>query len=141
MASTSRGRDRLLFGVSLLLMILALANKYSYYPFSSEARSRQHSRPRQPAHTSRNNEATYGAHNTSFETRVHWMRRAISALPELTTSPCPFGAFGSAIVNHTAESAMGELVCIGVNSVKAEGNPILHGMSALLPTTKTKASS
>ena len=63
----------------------------------------------------------------SYDIRVHWMRRAIAALPELTGSPCPSEAFGAVIVNHTA-SDVGELVCMGVNSIKKDGNPTLHGM-------------
>ena len=53
------------------------------------------------------------------------MRRAIDALSDLK-SPCPFGAFGTVIVNHTS-SIEGDLVCIGANSVREEGNPTLHG--------------
>ena len=60
-----------------------------------------------------------------FSTRAHWMRRANAALGELA-SPCAFAAFASAIVNHTAPG-LGELVCIGVNSNSATGNPTLHG--------------
>lgn len=60
-------------------------------------------------------------------TRAHWIRRANLALHEIE-SPCPFGAFGSVIVNHTdvSEGPEGKLLCIGVNNVKS-GNPILHG--------------
>ena len=60
------------------------------------------------------------------------MRRAIAALPELTGSPCPSEAFGAVIVNHTA-SPEGELVCIGANSIKKDGNPTLHGKYAPYP--------
>ncbi|KAK4935327.1 hypothetical protein LTR10_023589 [Elasticomyces elasticus] len=62
--------------------------------------------------------------------RAHWMRRAISALSELS-SPCPFAAFGAVIVNHTA-SEEGELVCIGANAVMKDGNPTLHGEVAAI---------
>ena len=61
-----------------------------------------------------------------FTTRAHWMRRANAVLAELSSSPCPFAAFGTAIVNHTENNGLGDLVCIGLNSM-AEGNPILHG--------------
>lgn len=63
----------------------------------------------------------------SFSTRAHWIRRANLALHEIE-SPCPFGAFGTAIVNHTdlSDGPEGKLVCIGVNDVKS-GNPTLHG--------------
>ena len=64
--------------------------------------------------------------------RVFWMRRAIAALP----SPCPFAAFGAAIVNHTAthaaDAGLGELVCVGANSVMEQGNPTLHGTSGFI---------
>lgn len=53
------------------------------------------------------------------------MRRAIVALSKVA-SPCPFAAFGAAIVNHTA-TIEGELVCIGVNSVGQAGDPTFHG--------------
>jgi hypothetical protein len=58
--------------------------------------------------------------------RQQWMLTAKSALDSLAGSPCPFAAFGAAIVNHTA-SQEGELVCIGANSVRRDGNPTLHG--------------
>jgi hypothetical protein len=64
-------------------------------------------------------------------TREYWMRRAIDALSELTSTPCPFEAFGAAIVNHTdvTNSDHGELICLGVNSIMRYGNPTLHGMN------------
>lgn len=67
------------------------------------------------------------AKNSSIplSTRIHWMRRANAALAELS-SPCPFAAFGTAIVNHTA-GGLGELVCIGINSNSLHGDPTLHG--------------
>jgi hypothetical protein len=60
-----------------------------------------------------------------FPIRASWMRHAISALSQLK-SPCPYEAFGAAIVNHTG-SIEGDLVCMGANSIRAEGNPTLHG--------------
>ena len=49
-------------------------------------------------------------------TREYWMRRALQAVNELG-SPCPFAAFGTAIVNHTSPTIeLGDLVCIGANS-------------------------
>jgi len=56
-------------------------------------------------------------------TRTHWMRQANMALG----APCPFAAFGAVIVNHTANSGLGELVCTGANSNSITGNPIMHG--------------
>jgi len=63
-----------------------------------------------------------------YSTRVHWIRKANEAL-SLLSSPCPFAAFGTAIVNHTAvtEDGLGELVCIGINENARVGNPTLHG--------------
>ena len=65
-----------------------------------------------------------------FETRAHWMRKANAALTELA-SPCPFAAFGTVIVNHTATSEEfphGKLICYSVNQNQQEGNPTLHGI-------------
>jgi hypothetical protein len=77
-----------------------------------------------------------------FATRAYWMRKAVSALSELD-SPCPFGAFGTVIVNHTDTStdARGKLVCIGINHSKQTGNPTLHGekpFTVLLRRTDTE---
>jgi hypothetical protein len=70
-----------------------------------------------------------------FSTRVYWMRQANAVLAELA-SPCPFGAFGTVVVNHTDNYGLGELVCIGVNSLSEYGNPTLHG---ILPGTLNDA--
>ncbi|KAL0959731.1 hypothetical protein HGRIS_011422 [Hohenbuehelia grisea] len=64
-------------------------------------------------------------------TREHWMREANAALGAIGGSPCPFAAFASVIVNHTAPG-LGELVCIGVNSNTQFGNPTLHGEIATI---------
>ncbi len=63
-----------------------------------------------------------------FSTRAYWMRRANAALADIM-SPCPFAAFGTAIVNHTTPGpdGLGELVCIGANAMSKDGNPTLHG--------------
>lgn len=64
-----------------------------------------------------------------FETRAYWMRKANAALIELA-SPCPFAAFGTVIINHTAtseEHPRGKLICYSVNQNQQEGNPTLHG--------------
>lgn len=74
-------------------------------------------------------ESTLSINGVPFNTRAHWMRVANAALAELDGTPCPFAAFSTAIVNHTA-SGLGELVCIGVNSNSKTGNPTLHGASA-----------
>lgn len=63
-----------------------------------------------------------------FQTRAHWIRQANKALVEIGGSPCPFAAFGTVIVNHTASDA-GELICKGVNENAKTGNPSLHGKS------------
>ncbi|KAK8203117.1 guanine deaminase [Phyllosticta capitalensis] len=65
-----------------------------------------------------------------FSTRAYWMRQANAALAQLS-SPCPFAAFGSVIVNHTAPG-LGELVCIGANSNSQTGNPTMHGEMAAI---------
>ena len=62
----------------------------------------------------------------TFQTRAHWMRQANEALSQVSGSPCPFAAFGTAIVNHTA-SDIGELICLGINENGKTGNPSLHG--------------
>ncbi|KAF7185929.1 hypothetical protein HII31_12802, partial [Pseudocercospora fuligena] len=68
-----------------------------------------------------------------FSTRAYWMRVANQALSDLV-SPCPFGAFGTAIVNHTdSNDGLGELVCIGANSIASTGNP--SEMAAILNCT------
>lgn len=70
------------------------------------------------------------SHPVSAQTREHWMKTAIHALSDLV-SPCPYAAFGTAIVNHTA-SAEGELICIGANSARQTGNPTHHGEIAAI---------
>lgn len=65
-----------------------------------------------------------------FATRAHWMRVANQALSDLS-SPCPFAAFGTAIVNHTS-SGLGSLICIGANNNTQTGNPTLHGEIAAI---------
>lgn len=85
----------------------------------------------QGSHHGHDNQETlsYPTKHISFETRAHWMRVAIQALYDLV-SPCPFQAYGTAIVNHTAGGdgdGLGRLVCIGANGVQQTGNPTLHG--------------
>jgi hypothetical protein len=68
-----------------------------------------------------------------FNTRVYWMRQANAVLVELSS---PFGAFGTAIVNHTDTKGLGNLVCVGVNSLFQIGDPTLHGtLSEILSDT------
>ncbi|KAE8150451.1 cytidine deaminase-like protein [Aspergillus avenaceus] len=67
-----------------------------------------------------------------MSTRAHWMRRANEALGELSTSPCPFSAFGTAVVNHTGTNGLGDLICLGVNENRQTGNPALHGEIAAI---------
>ncbi|KAH9898612.1 cytidine deaminase-like protein [Xylariomycetidae sp. FL2044] len=77
---------------------------------------------------------TLSINGVSFSTRAHWMRQATQALG----TPCPFAAFGSVIVNHTAgTSELGELVCTGANSNSATGNPTLHGEMAAISNCST----
>lgn len=83
-------------------------------------------------HLTSAHEHNHDSPEISSSTRKHWIRRANLALHELA-SPCPFGAFGTAIVNHTDLSTgpHGKLVCLGVNDV-ASGNPTIHGEVAAI---------
>ncbi|OAL04190.1 guanine deaminase [Phaeosphaeriaceae sp. SRC1lsM3a] len=74
---------------------------------------------------------TLAINGIPFSTRAYWMRRANTALSDLV-SPCPFGAFGTVIVNHTDSSGLGDLVCIGANSNAQTGNPTNHGEMAAI---------
>ncbi|KAL2859580.1 hypothetical protein BJX68DRAFT_226526 [Aspergillus pseudodeflectus] len=88
-------------------------------------------------------------------TRIHWMRQTFHAL-NASGSPCPPYPFAAVIVNHTntnpntnpssdngsgnditnASSALGELICTGVNQSRQMGNMVLHGeISAILNCT------
>lgn len=65
------------------------------------------------------------------------MQQANLALTQLS-SPCPYAAFGTVIVNHTAvtpDSPHGKLICQGVNRNFETGNPTLHGIPAIFPFT------
>ncbi|OAR02725.1 hypothetical protein LLEC1_03342 [Akanthomyces lecanii] len=64
-------------------------------------------------------------------TRSHWMRRANQALADVLGTPCPFAAFGTAIVNHTG-NGLGDLICIGANGNSRTGNPTFHGEMAAI---------
>ena len=66
-----------------------------------------------------------------YSTREHWMRFANQA-PVSLISPCSFAPFGSAIVNHTSQTGIGELVCLGANNISVTGNPALHGEIAAI---------
>ena len=55
------------------------------------------------------------------------MRQANAVLEQLSSSPCPFGPFGTVVINHTDTSGLGEVVCIGLSARDTEGNPTLHG--------------
>ncbi|QUC20713.1 uncharacterized protein UV8b_04954 [Ustilaginoidea virens] len=63
-------------------------------------------------------------------TRNYWMRRANRALDQVRHTPCPFNAFGSVIVNHSAPG-LGHLICMGANDI-ASGDPTLHGEIAAI---------
>ena len=79
-------------------------------------------------HLQSTNDSGLTANAIPYSTRAQWMRKANEAL-SLLSSPCPFAAFGTAIVNHTAvtEDGSGELVCIGINENARVGSPTLHG--------------
>ncbi|KAG4415599.1 hypothetical protein IFR04_011268 [Cadophora malorum] len=55
-----------------------------------------------------------------YSTRVKYMRLANEALYE-QSGPCPFAAYGTIIVNHTADA----IVCKGANF--RTGDPTIHG--------------
>lgn len=99
--------------------LLLLLNLYCLIP---QVISHQHQQQQQPIADSR-----LTLNGIPYSTRAYWMRKANQALSDLV-SPCPFGAFGTVIVNHTANTGLGDLVCIGVNSIASTGNPIMHGM-------------
>lgn len=73
-----------------------------------------------------------------YSTRAYWMRAANQALSDLE-SPCPFAAFGTVIVNHTAHGphGLGQLVCMGVNQMSNTGNPFMHGEMAAIGNCST----
>ena len=73
---------------------------------------------------------TLTANGVSYAARAHWMRMANNALKELSGSPCPFGAFGTVIVNHTSGKDPGDLVCMGINQSRQTGDPSLHGKAS-----------
>lgn len=104
--------------LSAAAYLLLLLNLYCLIP---QVLSHQHQQ-QQPIADSR-----LTLNGIPYSTRAYWMRKANQALSDLV-SPCPFGAFGTVIVNHTANTGLGELVCIGVNSIASTGNPIMHGM-------------
>ncbi|KAM4066044.1 phospholipase/Carboxylesterase [Hirsutella rhossiliensis] len=70
-------------------------------------------------------------HGIPFSTRAHWMRQANEALYHVARTPCPFEAFGTVIVNHTA-GGLGDLVCIGANMRSSTGDPTMHGEIAAI---------
>lgn len=69
--------------------------------------------------------STSGSSSIPLATREYWMRAANNALSE-QGNPCPFYPFGAVVVNHTL-NGLGKLVCSGVNKVRVDGNPTLHG--------------
>ncbi|KJZ78267.1 hypothetical protein HIM_02305 [Hirsutella minnesotensis 3608] len=71
-----------------------------------------------------------------FSTRAHWMRLANRVLYQELGTPCPFAAFGTVIVNHTADG-LGQLVCAGVNKVHQQGDPSMHGEMAAIRNCST----
>lgn len=73
-------------------------------------------------------ESSVDGHRIPHSVRAFWMREAKQALFDLR-SPCPFWAFGAAIVNHTSTN---EIVCIGANAVRETGNPQWHGEMAAI---------
>jgi hypothetical protein len=108
----------MLYPLSILsLLLLALIHL-------THGHNQRHSHPMQSS------QQTLSPDIIPYETRMYWMRRANAALAELA-SPCPFGAFGSVVVNHTdtMSDPKGKLVCMSVNQNRQKGNPTLHGIS------------
>ncbi|KAK0637028.1 cytidine deaminase-like protein [Bombardia bombarda] len=71
---------------------------------------------------------TLSINGVSSAVRTYWMRQATAALG----APCPFAAFGTVIVNHTANSGLGQIVCSGANANSKTGNPTMHGEMAAI---------
>lgn len=87
------------------------------------------------------NAAGLTVNSIPYSTREHWMRKANEALL-LLSGPCPFAAFGTVVVNHSATDTgdgLGELICMGINENAKTGNPTLHGayMDCYCATTFT----
>jgi len=65
------------------------------------------------------------------DVREFWMGRAVSAVVTQLDTKCPWGAFGSVVVNHSDTTGpmgdYGKEICIGANGVDTYGNPTLHG--------------
>lgn len=116
--SLQRKKNMKLTTLQPLSAAALLLNLYCLIP---QVLSHQHHQQQQPIADSR-----LTLNGIPYSTRAYWMRKANQALSDLV-SPCPFGAFGTVIVNHTANTGLGELVCIGVNSIASTGNPIMHG--------------
>lgn len=86
-------------------------------------------------HNQHQNILTPNTDSIPDKSRQFWMQQANLALSQLS-SPCPFAAFGTVIVNHSAitpDSPHGTLVCQGVNRNSETGNPTLHGMNYTYP--------
>ncbi len=110
----------------LLLFVLAVLQRATFVSGQRSAQSPVHPGGSSSADDNGTDlELEYVDDPIPASTRAFWMRRAVASLSELS-SPCPFAAFGTVVVNHTA-SEHGELVCIGANAVFQDGNPTLHG--------------
>ena len=110
------------------MKLVNLALRFFNFPFIALA----HSSGLHARHTKQNVVADpeTSLNGVSFATRAYWMRMANQALSDLS-SPCPFAAFGTAIVNHTLPG-LGSLICIGANNNTLTGNPTLHGEIAAI---------
>ncbi|SPO07163.1 uncharacterized protein DNG_09857 [Cephalotrichum gorgonifer] len=84
------------------------------------------------------NEPALAINGIPFSTRAYWMRTANDALFEVLQDPCPFAAFGTVIVNHTA-GGLGKAVCIGANSSGRSGNPTQHDPNGPYNLTTSEA--
>lgn len=116
-----------ILGHTVAILLLAIPFVLGHNHGSHHFAARHEHGHQHTFHSSVIADPTLSINGIPFSTRAHWMRVANAALTELE-SPCPFAAFATAIVNHTAPG-LGELVCIGVNANSKTGNPTLHGTS------------
>ncbi|KAE9993271.1 hypothetical protein EG327_005878 [Venturia inaequalis] len=105
------------------------------YSSLSQAHSDHDLYTQSPPQKSLSNDPLYYNDPLPLSTREHWMRLANTQVLYAHT-PCPFMAFGTAIVNHTLSfldpTHPGELICTGLNHNNHTANPILDGEIAAI---------
>jgi hypothetical protein len=120
----SSHRHRLTRQIAMRLLLPLLTALHLLAPFLP-IRADEHHGIHGGAYQTTIEDSALSVNGIPFSTRAYWMRRANSVLADLS-SPCPFAAFATVIVNHT-ETGLGHEVCIGINSNSITGNPTLHG--------------